>query len=88
MVRARLNWDPKVCDPIEDTEEMKKAGRRPQRPCLATEATGSSLFRGEAADYCERCLTDVDDILLTQSLVSTFKSSSLAFVSSDCTGGR
>lgn len=45
MVRARLNWDPKVCDPIEDTEE-KEEGWEEATEALSsgTEAKSSSLF--------------------------------------------
>lgn len=66
MVRARLNWDPKAPH-WRTLKKRKKAGRRPQRPCLAGTEGEEQLPFLEARQlttvrdaYC-----DADDILLT-----------------------
>lgn len=46
MVRARLNWDPKVCDPTEDTEEEEEGWEEATEALSSgTEAKSSSLFQ-------------------------------------------
>lgn len=46
MVRAHLNWDPKVCDPTEGTEEEEEGWEEAtEAPSRGIEAKSSSLLQ-------------------------------------------